>query len=80
MMQNGMMGPGMMGYGYLGLGWLFQILILVLFFLVIWWMFRNSSSFGFKANESALDILKKRLASGEIDTKEFERLKKEIES
>ena len=64
MMQNGMMGPGMMGYGS-GFGiwfnWLFQILILVLFFLVIWWMFRNSGHFGFKSNESAMDILKKRI-------------------
>jgi len=82
MMQNGMMGSGMMGYGTgfgMWLNWLFQILILVVFFLVIWWMLRNSGSFGFRANESAIDILKKRLAKGEIDTKEFERLKKEIE-
>ena len=70
---------GMMGYGYFGFGWLFQILILVIFFLIIWWMLRSSGNFGFKANESALDILKKRLAKGEIDSKEFERLKKEIE-
>ena len=70
---------GMMGYGYFGLGWLFQILILILFFLIIWWMLKSSGSFGFRTSESAMDILKKRLAAGEIDTKEFERLKKEIE-
>ncbi|MBI1936192.1 SHOCT domain-containing protein [Candidatus Woesearchaeota archaeon] len=79
MHQNGMMGSGMMGYGFLGFGWLFQIIILVLFFLVIWWMLKGSCKFGFNASESATDILKKRLASGEIDSKEYERLKKEIE-
>ncbi len=79
MMQNGMMGPGMMGYGYMGFGWLFQILILLVFFAIIWWMLRNSGSFGYQTNESAIDILKRRLASGEIGTKEFDRLKKEIE-
>ena len=43
-------------------------------------MLKSSGSFGFKAgNEGAMDILKKRLAKGEIDTKEFEKLKKEIE-
>ncbi|MBI2656552.1 SHOCT domain-containing protein [Candidatus Woesearchaeota archaeon] len=72
-------GYGMMGYGYFGLGWLFQILILVLFFVVIWWMLKSSGSFGFRANESAMDILKKRLASGEISQKEYEALRKEIE-
>ena len=72
---------GMMGYGYLGFGWLFQIIILVLFFLVVWWMIKSAGSFGFKygTNETALDILKKRLAKGEIDQKEYERLKKEVE-
>ncbi|MBI2131088.1 SHOCT domain-containing protein, partial [Candidatus Woesearchaeota archaeon] len=30
-------------------------------------------------NESAIEILKKRLAKGEIDAKEYEKLKKEIE-
>lgn len=77
MMQNGIMGYGT-GFG-IWFNWLFQILILVLFFLVIWWMFRNSGSFGFRSNESALDILKKRLAKGEIGEKEFQKLKKEIE-
>ena len=74
MHQSWMMGPGYMLYG-----WLFQIAILILFFAVIWWMLKGSCKFGFRADETAMDILKKRLASGEIDTKEFERLKKEIE-
>ena len=69
-----------MGDGYFGLGWLFQILILVLFFAVIWWMLRSSGSFGFKTNETASEILKKRLAKGEINEKEYQKLKKEIEA
>lgn len=69
-----------MGYGFMGFGWLFQLVILVLFFAVVWWMLKSSSSFGFRAGgETAMDILKKRLAKGEIDSKEFEKLKKEIE-
>jgi len=71
-----------MSYGFMGVGWLFQILILILFFLIVWWIIKGSSIFGYKsgANENALDILKKRLAKGEIDQKEYDRLKKEIES
>ena len=69
-----------MGYGYFGLGWLFQIIILVLFFAVIWWMLKSSGTFGFRTSESAVDILKKRLARGEINEKEYQKLKKEIEA
>ena len=68
-----------MGYGLMGIGWLFQILVLVLFFLVIWWILKSSGSFGFKTNETAADILKKRLASGEISEREYQKLKEEIE-
>ena len=69
------------GHGFMGFGWLFQIGIIVLFFAVVWWMLKNGRSFGYKCkdNETAADILKKRLASGEIDDKEYNRLKKEIE-
>ncbi|MBR9677334.1 hypothetical protein GOV04_04285 [Candidatus Woesearchaeota archaeon] len=68
----------MMGYG---MGWFFQPLILVLFFLIVWWLIKSSGQYGYRTSQSdsALDILKKRLASGEIDQKEFQRLKREIE-
>ncbi|MBI2546048.1 SHOCT domain-containing protein [Candidatus Woesearchaeota archaeon] len=79
MMHDGF-GSGMgYGMGWFGFGWLFQIAIFILFFVIIWWIIRNSSSFGFRTGEAAAEILKKRLASGEIDIKEYERLKKEIE-
>ena len=69
-----------MGIG-MGFGWLFQLLIIIVFFLVIWWLLKRSGSFGYtlSSRDSALDILKKRLARGEIDDKEFRRLRKEIE-
>ncbi|MBI5389651.1 SHOCT domain-containing protein [Candidatus Woesearchaeota archaeon] len=68
------------GYGYMGFMWLFQIVILVLFFVVLWWIVKNASTFGYKiGNESPLDILKKRLARGEITEKEYQTLKKQIE-
>ncbi len=71
-----------LGHVFMGFGWLFQIIIIILFFLVVLWLLRSSGSFGFKCfkNESALDILKKRLAKGEISMKEYENLKKEIHS
>ena len=62
------------GYGYMGFGWLFQLLILVLFFAVIWWIVKGKFS-----SESPGEILKKRLASGEITMKEYEKLKREIQ-
>ncbi len=73
----------MHGYGSMHImhyGWIFQIVIILLLFLVIWWMMKGSGNFGFKCkNETALEILKKRLAKGEITQKEFHKLKKEIE-
>ena len=59
--------------GVMGYGWLFQILILVLFFLVLWWLLKGQS------RDSPTDVLKKRLASGEITEKKYKKLKKELE-
>jgi putative membrane protein len=74
-----MQGSGFFGIGY---GWIFQIIIFILFFLVVWWLMKNNSS-AFKQekapNENPADILKRRLAKGEITKKEFEELKKDIE-
>lgn len=64
----------MHGYGMGGLGWLFQLLIFIAVLLILWWILQGNAS----KNETALDILKKRLAKGEIDEKEFQKLKKEI--
>lgn len=72
------MGPGMM-WGW-GMGWIFMIIIwgLVIvgvIFLVRYLVRTTKTSRG---EESALDILKKRYARGEIDKEEFEQKKKDL--
>ncbi|RJQ15679.1 SHOCT domain-containing protein [Candidatus Woesearchaeota archaeon] len=69
----------MMRVGLMGYGWIFQLVILILLFLIIWWLVKSSGSFGYKTDETAAGILKKRLAKGEITLKEYNQLKKEIE-
>jgi putative membrane protein len=77
-------GIGMMGMMIWGLlSMLLGLVVLFLFILaaaygVKWvWGQRASSTTG--REESALDLLKKRYAKGEISKEEFERIKKEIE-
>ena len=78
----GMMGPGMMsGFSW----WWFMPIFPILFFgLIIWAVValirgvsQPGSSDSSKA-DSALDVLKKRYARGEIDKKEFEEKKKDL--
>ena len=73
------MGPEMM-WGWWGMGWIFMIvilgiLILCLIFLIRWLLGMTKVSRG---EESALDILKKRYARGEIDKEEFEQKKEDL--
>ena len=79
----GMMGPGwgMMG----GFGWGWMPLVMIVFWgLVIWGIVaavRHSGSHTgchTSATESALEVLKRRYAQGEITKKEFEEKKKDI--
>lgn len=91
---GGMMGPGTMGPGMMGpwggrwgawgsgmhpLGVLFWVLILVGIVLVISSVVRRDSlGTPIGRSEAPLDILKRRLASGEISREEYEALKKEL--
>ncbi len=69
MMNNGHSGFMMGGMGLLHV--LFWILIIAGAVLIVQWL-------SGRGKESALDILKKRYAKGEIDSEAFERMKKDI--
>ncbi|MGV8152444.1 MAG: SHOCT domain-containing protein [Candidatus Nanoarchaeia archaeon] len=58
--------------GMYGYGWLFEIVILMIFFALVYWIVKSSQK------ESALDILNRRYANNEISRKEYLGLKKEI--
>ena len=74
---------GVCPFGYhpwgMGFGFLFTILIFVVFFLVVWWLLKSNGLGNTITRDSPMDILKKRLARGEISKKEYEELKKEIQ-
>ncbi len=73
----------MMGGFGMGFGWLFGILFL---FLIGWFFLKGINSGNMNSGtsverrekESALDILKKRYARGEISKDEYEQMKKDL--
>jgi putative membrane protein len=77
-MMNGM---GMMIWGVFSflLGLLLIFLFVVVVVAAVKWLWGQQTPFVTRDRESALDILKKRYARGEIGKEEFERLKKDIE-
>lgn len=78
----GMMGPGMMGgFGWM---WLMPIFFIIFWGLVIWGIValvrglsESRGSDSSKA-DSALEVLKKRYAQGEINKEEYEGKKKDL--
>jgi putative membrane protein len=81
-MMNGMMnGMGMMVWGLFSflLGLLLIFLFVVVVIAAVKWLWGQEKPFVIGGKESALDILKKRYARGEIGKEEFERLRKDIE-
>lgn len=76
-MQFGMMdGNGMMGGGYWILGLIFWILVIIGLVLLIKYLWEGSGAK--RGEESALEILKKKYARGEISKEEFEEKKKDV--
>ena len=78
-----MMGPMMYGpYGggiWMFLHLLFWILIIIgVILLVVWLVRQTGESARGRGEETALDILKKRYARGEIGKEEYERMKKDL--
>lgn len=73
-------GPGMMRwFGPFGM-FIFWVLAILVIIGIIWWLMRaGKSSEGPKTGETALDILKRRYAAGEITKEEFEETKRNLE-
>jgi putative membrane protein len=61
---------------FFGFGFIFPLLIMGGIIYFTYWVIKSSK----KINHTPLEILKKRLAKGEITTKEYHKLKKEIEN
>jgi putative membrane protein len=74
------MGYGMMGGGWWIFGWIFMILFWAAIILLIIWLYKQIKGEGARApsGETALDILKKRYASGDITKEQFDEMKKEL--
>lgn len=75
------MGPGSLWMWGM---WIFPIIMLVAALTFIYFVFGKGGDYssrhdrGGEKSESALDILKKRYAGGEITKEEFERMKDEL--
>ncbi len=70
---------GWWGHGWgMGLGWIFGLVVLGVIVWAVTRALRRHNGADSAGNQTALDILKKRYASGEISRKEFEQQKRDI--
>ena len=58
---------------------IFWVVVLLIVVFVVWSLLGRAGSGSSSAQESVLDILKKRYARGEISKEEFEHKRKELE-
>jgi len=70
-----------MGWGGMWLGWLIWIVVLLLIIYAVVRIVQNSQARDRyqRPDETALDILKKRYAKGEITKEQFDQMKKDLE-
>ncbi|MEC3885135.1 SHOCT domain-containing protein [Halobacillus sp. HZG1] len=82
MMDGSGMGNSFFG-GFFGFGLILLILIIAIFFIVRWMMKPNAEERNSNDREHreprSKEVLKKRLASGEITEEEYDRLKKKLD-
>lgn len=65
------------GWGWgMGIGWLISLAILILIVIFIWRLLQGRGPS--RSEDSALEILKRRYAAGEIDREEFEARKRDL--
>lgn len=80
--ENHMMGGNnMWSFNWVGMGFGFVFMILfwgLIIWLIVWIINNFTKSKGIRSVESAVDILKKRYAKGEITKKQYEIMKKDI--
>jgi putative membrane protein len=80
----GSWGPGSMGWGMMG--WFGPIMMLVFWaviviaviFFIRWLLVSSRGGISPRGEDSALEILRKRYARGEIKKEEFEQMKKDL--
>jgi len=66
--------------GNIWFGWFFWILIIALIIVLIWTNTRETNKYiPFDGKETAMDILKKRYAKGEITKDQFDQMKKDLD-
>jgi len=66
--------------GNIWFGWFFWILIIALIFVLIWTNTHERNKYiPFDGKETAMDILKKRYAKGEISKEQFDQMKKDLD-
>lgn len=80
MMMYGDWGNGWMGFGGLLLMFLFWGLAIFGFVALVRWSVSRSDRPGVSGEPSALEILQRRYASGEIDEQTYQRMKAELEA
>ena len=83
--EGNSMGPWMMNWGY-SMGWCWMIIMAVFWisvivgivFLIRWIILSTNKGRETKPEDSAIEILKRRYAKGEINKEEFEEKKKDL--